>query len=154
MSEVEAGVEGRAWTRREVELVVNVHLHTLRMQLMGQTPNKAEHNRQLQTMLPARSKASIDTSTATSVPCWSSWASRRSLGTGRRSTASSSCWFQLFRRPSGETLFGRSHASSALNGGARIDNIRKTRSRVSATVYTSPDASRCAFSSTAVVSLQ
>jgi len=126
----------------------------LRMQLMGQTPNKAEHNRQLQTMLPARSKASIDTSTATSVPCWSSWAFRRSLGTGRRSTASSSCWFQLFRRPSGETLFGRSHASSALNGGARIDNIRKTRSRVSATVYTSPDASRCAFSSTAVVSLQ
>jgi len=60
MSEVEAGVEGRAWTRREVELVVNVHLHTLRMQLMGQTPNKAEHNRQLQTMLPARSKASIE----------------------------------------------------------------------------------------------
>jgi len=32
---------------------VNVHLHMLRMQLMGQTPNKAEHNRQLQTMLPA-----------------------------------------------------------------------------------------------------
>jgi hypothetical protein len=60
MSEVEAGVEGRAWTRREVELVVNVHLHMLRMQLMGQTPNKAEHNRQLQTMLPARSKASIE----------------------------------------------------------------------------------------------
>ena len=27
---------------------------------MGQTPNKAEHNRQLQTMLPARSKASIE----------------------------------------------------------------------------------------------
>jgi len=41
MSEVEAGVEGRAWTRREVELVVNVHLHMLRMQLMGQTSNKA-----------------------------------------------------------------------------------------------------------------
>jgi hypothetical protein len=60
MSEVEAGVEGRAWTRREVELVVNVYLHMLRMQLMGQTPNKAEHNRQLQTMLPARSKASIE----------------------------------------------------------------------------------------------
>ncbi|MGN6191702.1 MAG: hypothetical protein ACTHM4_06100 [Rhodanobacteraceae bacterium] len=184
MSEVEAGVEGRAWTRREVELVVNVHLHMLRMQLMGQTPNKAEHNRQLQTMLPARSKASIDTSIATSVPCWSSRASRRSLGAGRRSTTSSSCWFQLFRRPSDETLFGRSRASSgrdtcrgaaagfvrtfrrcaarrpkafnavALNGGARIDNIRKAHSRVSATVYTSPDASRCAFSSTAVVSLQ
>ena len=27
---------------------------------MGQTPNKAEHNRQLQAMLPARSKASIE----------------------------------------------------------------------------------------------
>jgi len=48
MSEIEAGVEGRAWTRREVELVVSVYLHMLRMQLMGQTPNKAEHNRQLQ----------------------------------------------------------------------------------------------------------
>jgi hypothetical protein len=183
MSEVEAGVEGRAWTRREVELVVNVYLHMLRMQLMGQTPNKAEHNRQLQTMLPARSKASIDISTATSVPCWSSWAFRRSLGTGRRSTTSG-CWFQLFRRPSDEALFGRSRASSgrdtcrgvaagfvrtfrrcaarrpkafnavALNGGAGIDNIRKARSRVSATVHTSPDASRCACSSTAVVPLQ
>ena len=60
MSEIEAGVEGRAWTRREVELVVSVYLRMLRMQLMGQTPNKAEHNRQLQAMLPARSKASIE----------------------------------------------------------------------------------------------
>jgi len=60
MSEIEAGVEGRAWTRREVEAVVGVYLHMLRMQLMGQTPNKAEHNRQLQAMLPARSKASIE----------------------------------------------------------------------------------------------
>jgi hypothetical protein len=60
MSEIEAGVEGRAWTRREVEAVVGIYLHMLRMQLMGQTPNKAEHNRQLQAMLPARSKASIE----------------------------------------------------------------------------------------------
>jgi len=60
MSSVEAGVEGRAWTQREVELVVSVYLHMLRMQLMGQMPNKAEHNRQLQAMLPARSKASIE----------------------------------------------------------------------------------------------
>lgn len=60
MSETETGATGAAWTRREVELVVGVYLHMLRMQLMGQTPNKAEHNRQLQSMLPARSKASIE----------------------------------------------------------------------------------------------
>lgn len=60
MDEIEAGVEGRAWTRHEVETVVSVYLHMLRMQLMGQTPNKAEHNRQLQALLPARSKASIE----------------------------------------------------------------------------------------------
>jgi hypothetical protein len=60
MSSFERGVEGGAWTRREVELVVGVYLHMLRMQLMGQTPNKAEHHRQLQAMLPARSKASIE----------------------------------------------------------------------------------------------
>ncbi len=60
MSQVEAGVEGRAWTRHEVELVVGVYLHMLRMQLMEQMPNKAEHNRRLQAMLPARSKASIE----------------------------------------------------------------------------------------------
>ena len=60
MGEIEAGATGAAWTRREVELVVSVYLHMLRMQLMGQTPNKAEHNRQLQSMLPARSKSSIE----------------------------------------------------------------------------------------------
>ena len=60
MGETEAGATGAAWTRREVELVVSVYLHMLRMQLMGQTPNKAEHNRQLQDMLPARSKSSIE----------------------------------------------------------------------------------------------
>jgi hypothetical protein len=60
MGEAETGATGAAWTRREVELVVSVYLHMLRMQLMGQTPNKAEHNRQLQSMLPARSKASIE----------------------------------------------------------------------------------------------
>ena len=60
MGETETGATGAAWTRREVELVVSVYLRMLRMQLMGQTPNKAEHNRQLQAMLPARSKASIE----------------------------------------------------------------------------------------------
>jgi len=60
MGETEAGATGAAWTRREVELVVSVYLHMLRMQLMGQTPNKAEHNRRLQDMLPARSKSSIE----------------------------------------------------------------------------------------------
>jgi hypothetical protein len=60
MGETKTGSTGAAWTRREVELVVGVYLHMLRMQLMGQTPNKAEHNRQLQKLLPARSKASIE----------------------------------------------------------------------------------------------
>jgi len=60
MGETETGATGAAWTRREVELVVSVYSRMLRMQLMGQTPNKAEHNRQLQAMLPARSKASIE----------------------------------------------------------------------------------------------
>ncbi|HZZ79398.1 MAG TPA: DUF3883 domain-containing protein [Gemmataceae bacterium] len=60
MSSIETGFEGRAWTRREVELVVNAYLHMLRMQFMGQRANKAEHNRQLQAMLPARTKASIE----------------------------------------------------------------------------------------------
>lgn len=60
MGETETGATGAAWTRREVELVVSVYLHMLRMQLMGQTPNKAEHNRQLQCMLPVRSKSSIE----------------------------------------------------------------------------------------------
>ena len=60
MAETGTGATGAAWTRREAELVVSVYLHMLRMQLMGQTPNKAEHNRQLQSMLPARSKASIE----------------------------------------------------------------------------------------------
>jgi len=104
---------------------VNVHLHMLRMQLMGQTPNKAEHNRQLQTMLPALE-------TPAEAPLL------EFVRTFRRCAA---------RRP-------KAFNAVALNGGARIDNIRKARSRVSATVYTAPDASRCAFSSTAVVPLQ
>jgi hypothetical protein len=179
MSEVEAGVEGRAWTRREVELVVNVYLHMLRMQLMGQTPNKAEHNRQLQTMLPARSKASIEYKhcnisavlVESDVPplagCRPSFNYQQQLlvpvvsqAIGRdalwtkpcfvrsRHLPTCRCWIRCAaRRP-------KAFNAVALNGGARIDNIRKARPRVSATVYTSPDASRCAFSSTTVVSLQ
>lgn len=60
MNEIEAGVEGKPWTRHEVEVVVADYLHMLRMQLMGQTPNKAEHNRRLQALIPARSKGSIE----------------------------------------------------------------------------------------------
>jgi hypothetical protein len=37
-----------------------VYLRMLRMQFMGQTPIKAEFNRQLQAMLPARSRSSIE----------------------------------------------------------------------------------------------
>lgn len=60
MNEIEAGVEGEPWTRQEVEVVVADYLHMLRLQLMGQTPNKAEHNRRLQALIPARSKGSIE----------------------------------------------------------------------------------------------
>ena len=54
------GETGRPWTRSEVETAVAAYLHMLRLSLNGQVPNKAEHNRQLQKLVPARSQASIE----------------------------------------------------------------------------------------------
>lgn len=56
----EEGVTGSAWTETEVETVVAVYFQMLRMQELGQKPNKAEHNRRLQHLLPARNAASIE----------------------------------------------------------------------------------------------
>lgn len=54
------GETGKPWTRGEVETAVAAYLHMLRLSLNGQVPNKAEHNRQLQRLLPARSEGSIE----------------------------------------------------------------------------------------------
>lgn len=56
----EDGVAGSAWTEAEVEATVAVYFQMLRMQELGQKPNKAEHNRRLQHLLPARNAASIE----------------------------------------------------------------------------------------------
>lgn len=56
----EKGVTGYPWTEAEVETAVAVYFQMLRMQELGQKPNKAEHNRRLQVLLPARSKSSIE----------------------------------------------------------------------------------------------
>jgi hypothetical protein len=56
----EEGVTGSPWTEAEVDAVVAVYFQMLRMQELGQKPNKAEHNRQLKQLLPARNAASIE----------------------------------------------------------------------------------------------
>lgn len=57
---MEDEVAGSPWSRREVDAIVRVHLRMLRMQLMGQRPNKTEHNRLLAEELPVRNAASIE----------------------------------------------------------------------------------------------
>lgn len=57
---IEDGVTGATWTEPEVEAAVAVYFQMLRMQELGQKPNKAEHNRRLQQMLPARNRRSIE----------------------------------------------------------------------------------------------
>lgn len=57
---IEDGETGRPWSSSEVEAIVAVYFQMLRMQEMGQTPNKAEHNRRLQALLPARNASSIE----------------------------------------------------------------------------------------------
>jgi len=57
---MEEEVTGKPWSRREVDAVVRVHLRMLRMQLLGQKPSKAEHNRPLADELPSRNAASIE----------------------------------------------------------------------------------------------
>lgn len=54
------GVTGSPWTQAEVEATVAVYFQMLRMQELGQKPNKAEHNRRLQQLLPARNKQAIE----------------------------------------------------------------------------------------------
>jgi hypothetical protein len=57
---IEEGVAGAAWTEWEVEAVVADYLQMLRMQELGQKPNKTEHKRRLMQLLPARNEASIE----------------------------------------------------------------------------------------------
>lgn len=56
----EDGVAGSAWTRLEVEAAVAAYFQMLRMQELGQVPNKSEHNRRLQKLIPARNLGSIE----------------------------------------------------------------------------------------------
>lgn len=49
---IDDGVAGASWTVAEVEATVGVYFQMLRMQELGQTPNKTEHNRRLQALLP------------------------------------------------------------------------------------------------------
>lgn len=57
---VDDGEAGKPWSEVEVEATVAVYFQMLRMQEMGQTPNKTEHNRRLQALLPARNAAAIE----------------------------------------------------------------------------------------------
>lgn len=57
---IDDGVTGAAWSEAEVEATVAVYFQMLRMQELGQTPNKTEHNRRLQELLPARNRGSIE----------------------------------------------------------------------------------------------
>lgn len=57
---IEDGETGKPWSEAEVEAIVLVYFQMLRMQEMGQTPNKAEHNRRLQSLLLARNLGSIE----------------------------------------------------------------------------------------------
>lgn len=57
---IDDGVTGSPWTEAEVEAAVAVYFQMLRMQELGQKPNKTEHNRRLQQLLPARNAASIE----------------------------------------------------------------------------------------------
>lgn len=57
---IERGVAGSDWTEAEVEAAVAVYFQMLRMQELGQVPNKAEHNRRLQQLIPARNTGSIE----------------------------------------------------------------------------------------------
>ncbi|WP_182687905.1 DUF3883 domain-containing protein [Marilutibacter spongiae] len=57
---IDDGETGQPWSEAEVEATVAVYLQMLRMQEMGQVPNKREHNRRLQALLPARNASSIE----------------------------------------------------------------------------------------------
>ena len=57
---IDDGITGQPWTQAEVEAAVSTYFQMLRMQELGQKPSKAEYNRRLQQLLPARNKASIE----------------------------------------------------------------------------------------------
>ncbi|TWI05958.1 uncharacterized protein DUF3883 [Luteimonas cucumeris] len=57
---IDDGVTGSPWTEAEVEATVSTYFQMLRMQEMGQRPNKAEHNRKLQQLMPARNLQAIE----------------------------------------------------------------------------------------------
>jgi hypothetical protein len=57
---IDEGIAGEDWTRFEVEATIAVYFQMLRMQEMGQRPNKAEHNRRLQKLIPARNMHAIE----------------------------------------------------------------------------------------------
>lgn len=48
------------WSKQEVEIVVEDYLAMLALELNGQPYNKAERNRELQKLIPARSRGSIE----------------------------------------------------------------------------------------------
>ena len=57
---INEGVTGSPWTEAEVAATVEAYFQMLRLQEMGQRLNKAEHNRKLQHLLPARNLQSIE----------------------------------------------------------------------------------------------
>ena len=56
----DAASSGTPWTIDEVETIVTGYFQMLRMQELEQKPNKAEQNRRLKALLPARNLASIE----------------------------------------------------------------------------------------------
>lgn len=57
---IDDGITGAPWTESEVEATVAVYFQMLRMQELGQKPNKAEHNRRLLQLIPARNLQAIE----------------------------------------------------------------------------------------------
>jgi hypothetical protein len=179
MSEVEASVEGMGAARsRAGGECLSAHAADADH---GPDAEQGRHNRPLQTMLSARSKASIEYKHCNisavlvelGVPPLAGYRPlfnyqrqlvpvvSEAIGRDARldeaalrqvETPAEAPLLDSFERfvvvpPEGQKL------STLLRrtAGPKIANIRKARSRVSATVYTSPDTSRCAFSSTAVI---
>jgi hypothetical protein len=60
MQEQEQGQTGLPWTRFEVEAAVSSYFQMLRLELLGQQFNKAQRNRDLQAIIPARNRSSIE----------------------------------------------------------------------------------------------
>lgn len=56
----EAAATGSAWSRNEVEAVVEDYFEMLQQELKGGRVNKADHNRRLHAQLPGRSHGSVE----------------------------------------------------------------------------------------------